>query len=143
MQILSQKDMQNRSINERFLNLSHNISTSNNDHIMREYNIISADDDPLLIMNDDSNAISTHIKTKNGIIHINKSSRGKDNSGSRKKAEGTAVLKIPAQSINQKVIKADNIQFNQQSIKIELEGFSNKNSEAKYTKNLKFRKKLK
>lgn len=143
MQILSQKDMQNRSIHERVLNLSHNISTNNQDQLLREYNIISAGEDPLLILTDDSNEIAAQFKNKNGIIHINKSSRGKDSSGNRRKAESISTSKVANQSINQKVIKADNIQFNQQSVKIELEGFSNKNSEAKYTKNLKFRKKLK
>lgn len=43
---------------------------------------------------------------------------------------------------NPAVLKPDYIQFNENSVKIELEGFSNKNSEAKYKKNLQFRKKL-
>lgn len=151
MQILSQKDMQTRSISERLLPKASG-RKENNDHLLHNYNSSNSEFDPLFINNENSSVQDEEsvkiISVNNldarliGVKNYEKSYVNNENLNTINANNKTLKTHLSNSEINDNLIKSKQAEICENSIKFELEGISNKNSEAKYKQNLKLRKKL-
>jgi hypothetical protein len=145
--------MQNRSVNERVLNGGQKLAGRPKDNLLLECTFTSSEDDPLLILNAEANA--TYDKTNRRQIYdemsseTNRKPRKKVSKGRKHRGKqeiqpihGHSNPNASVYHTENMVINPEYIQFNENHNKIELEQFSNKNSYAKYMKNLQFREKL-
>ena len=144
--------MQNRSVNERILKADTTGASRDKNKILLDYTLSSMEDDPFLVMSAEASLTFDKNQYKNGNEHATQDStrRSKKQPSKGRKTRGKQEIQpissnsnIRASGYHNESIMQNTNNYKQGSDnRIELEDFSNKNSYAKYTKNLQFREKL-
>lgn len=145
--------MQNRSVNERILKADTKAGSRDKNPLLLDYTLSSAEDDPLFVVSAKASTTFDKSQVSKGNEYAPQDStrRSKKQPGKGRKTRGKQEIQ-PINSntnFNASVYHNESIMQNTNNYlqgsdnnKIEFEDFSNKNSYAKYTKNLHFRDKL-
>lgn len=145
--------MQNRSVNERILKADTKTGSRDKNPLLLDYTLSSTEDDPLFVISAKASTTFDKSQTNKAYEYAPQDStrRSKKQPGKGRKTRGKQEIQ-PINSntnFNASVYHNESIMRNTNNYiqgsdhnRIELEDFSNKNSYAKYTKNLHFREKL-
>jgi hypothetical protein len=145
--------MQNRLVNEQTLKPDINLGSRDKNQILLDYTHSLAENAPLIITNAEANATfdKNQAKKRNENAPQDSTRRSKKQPGKGRKPRGKQEIQPISSNtnFNASAYHNESIMHNTNNYmqendhnRIELENFSNKNSYAKYTKNLQFREKL-